>query len=143
MEIGSPNLNSDNDPSTRALLSCCQGLVFVDKKASTVWLIHFALLEYLLAHGELFGMAHLTIAETCLGYLNSQRVGALSTNPSPDLRGTSFLQYSSLYWGIQAKRNLSRCGKQLALKLFDDYNNHVPAKIPLEAQGIYRCAADL
>src|SRR5205807_3411601 len=55
VEIGSPNLDADGVPSIGTLLACCQGLVVVDKKASTVRLIHFTLQEYLLAHPELFG----------------------------------------------------------------------------------------
>jgi len=98
VEIGSPNLNDDDVPSIGTLLTCCQGLVAVDKEASTVRLIHFTLQEYLRTHPELFGTAHATIAETCLSYLNSQQVRALSTSPSPDLQGTPFLEYSSLYW---------------------------------------------
>jgi len=81
VEIGSPNLNTDNVPSTGTLLACCQGLVAIDKKASTVRLIHFTLQEYLRAHPELFGRAHSAMAETCLSYLNSQQVKALSTSP--------------------------------------------------------------
>jgi len=36
IEIGLPDLNSDNIPSIRTLLACCQGLVVIDKEASTV-----------------------------------------------------------------------------------------------------------
>ena len=81
VEIGSPNLNSDNIPSIGTLLYCCQGLVTVDKEASTVRLIHTTLHEYLRAHPELFDTAHSTIAETCLSYLNSQQVKSLSHTP--------------------------------------------------------------
>jgi len=137
VEIGSPNLNADNVPSIGTLLSCCQGLVVVDKKASTVRLIHFTLQEYLKARVELFGAAHATMAETCLSYLNSQEVKALSAGPPPDLRSAPFLEYSSVYWGAHAKRDLSNCAKILALKLFDDYNNQIPTKILLEAQKYY------
>ena len=176
VEIGSPNLNSDNVPSIGTLLACCQGLVAADKEASTIRLIHFTLQEYLRAHPELFG-AHSTIAETCLSYLNSQQVKALSFDPSRDLRNTRplkdcylnsgdsnldweddtiwevddyfvwedsplysdtpFLEYSSLYWGTHAKRNLSDCAKLLALKLFDDYNTHIPAVILLDTLVVY------
>ena len=73
VEIGSPNLNMDNVPSTSTLLACCQGLVVVEKEASTVRLIHVTLQEYLRAHLDLFGPAHSTIAEICLTYLNSQQ----------------------------------------------------------------------
>src|ERR1700761_3723587 len=45
VEIGSPNLNSDNVPSIGTLLACCQGLVTIEKEASSVRLIHFTLQE--------------------------------------------------------------------------------------------------
>ena len=142
VEIGSPNLNTDNVPSIGTLLSCCQGLVVVDKKASIVRLIHFTLQEYLKAQIELFGAAHRTMAETCLSYLNSQQVRALSTIRSLSLRSTPFLKYSSVYWGAHAKRDLSNCAKLLALKLFDDYDNQIPAKILLEEQEDYSPTID-
>ena len=107
VEIGSPNFNTDNVPSIGTLLACCHGLVVVDKEASTVRLIHFTLQEYLRAHSELFGTSHSTMAETCLSYLNSQQVRALSASPRPDLQRTPFVEYSSLYWGAHAKRDLS------------------------------------
>ena len=137
IEIGSPNLNSDNIPSVGTLLACCQGLVAVDKEASTIRLIHFTLQEYLRVHPELFGTAHSTIAETCLSYLNSQQVKTLPTTSFLDLQSTPFLEYSSLYWGIHAKKDLSDCAKLLALKLFDDYSNHISAKILFLQQKRY------
>ena len=135
VEIGSPNLNDDDVPSIGTLLACCQGLVAVDKEASTVRLIHFTLQEYLRAHPEVFGTTHATIAETCLSYLNSQQVRALSTSLSLNLQDTPFLEYSSLYWGVHAKKDLSDCAKLLALKLFDNYNNHISVRTLLEHKG--------
>ena len=117
VEIGSPNLNTDNIPSISTLIACCQGLIVVEKEASAVRSIHFTLQEYLRAHPELFGAAHSTMAETCLSYLNSRQVKAISTSPSPDLQGTPFLEYSSLYWGVHAKRDLSDCAKRLAFSV--------------------------
>jgi len=134
VEIGSADLDGDNVPSIRTLLTCCQGLASVDKETSTVRLIHFTLHEYLCAHPELFSGAHSTIAETCLSYLNSCQVKALPTSPPPDLHGAPFLEYSSRYWGTHAKRDLSDRAKQLALKLFDDYSNHVSTKVFLSAE---------
>ena len=135
VEIGSPNFNTDNVPSIGTLLTCCQGLITMDKEGSTVRLVHFTLQEHLRVHLELFGTAHSVMTETCLSYLNSQQVKALSTRPHPDLRSTPFLEYSSLYWGVHAKRGLSDCAKLLALKLFNDYNNHISTKILLKTQG--------
>ena len=137
IEIGSPNLNTDNIPSIGTLLTCCQGLVVVEKEASTVRLIHFTLQEYLRAHPDLFGPTHSTIAEICLTYLNSQQVRAFSTNPSSDPQHAPFLEYSSLYWGVHAKRDLSDRAKLLALKLFNDHNNHMPTKTLFQAQKPY------
>ena len=133
VEIGSPNLNADGVPSIGTLLSCCQGLIGVDKEASTVRLIHFTLQEYLRAHPEIFGTVHSTMAETCLSYLNSQQARALSTSISPDLQSTPFLEYCSVYWGVHARWDLSDYAKHLALKLFD-CSNHISTKILLEAQ---------
>ena len=135
VEIGSPNLNTDNIPSIGTLLACCQGLVVVEKEAPKVRFIHFTLQEYLQAHPDLFGSAHSTMAETCLSYLNSLQVKSISTSRSSDLSDTLFLEYSSLYWGVHAERDLSDCAKQLALKLFDDYNCHISTKLLLKALG--------
>ena len=137
IEIGSPNLNADNVPSIGTLLACCQGLVVVEKEVSTVRLIHSTLQEYLRAHTDLFGAADSTIAETCLSYLNSQKVKAISTSSSPSLQDIPFLEYSSLYWGVHTKRSLSDCAKQLALKLFDDCNSHISTKILLRAHDVW------
>ena len=71
VEIQSPNFNADNVPSMGTLLTCCQGLVVVEKEASIVRLIHFTLHEHLRDRPNLFGAAHPNIAETCLTYLNS------------------------------------------------------------------------
>ena len=144
VEIGSPDLDADNVPSLGTLLACCQGLVVIDKEASTVRLIHFTLQEYLRAHPELFSTAHSEMAETCLSYLNSRQVKALPASTPPDLQNTPFLEYSSLYWGAHAKRDLSDCAKLLALKLFDDYSNHISSKILFEARGrgVYNVNSD-
>ena len=142
VEIGSPNFNTDNIPSIGTLLACSQGLVVTDKETSTIRLIHFTLQEYLRAHPELFGTAHSTIAETCLSYLNSEEVKALPARPSPDIGGTPFLEYSSQYWGMHAKRELSERGKLLAFKLFDNCNKHPFIDILLKAQGWYLSDVD-
>ena len=143
VEVGLQNVNSDDVPSIGTVLACCQGLVTVDKEAITVRFIHYTLQEYLRIHPELFGRAHSTMAETCLNYLNLQQVTTLSASPSPDLQGTPFLEYSSLYWGTHARRDLSNCAKLLALKLFDNYNNHISSKILLEAQEGYSYTIDV
>jgi len=130
VEIGSADLDGDSVPSIGTVLACCQGLVSVNEKASTVRLIHFTLQEYLRAHPKLFNGAHSTMAETCLSFLSSHWVKALSASPFPVC--PPFLKYSSLCWGVHAKRDLSDCATQLALNLFNDYNNHISTEILLD-----------
>jgi len=42
-----------------------------------------------------------------------------------------------MYRGMHAKGSLSDCAKLLALKLFDDYNNHISTQILLKTQESY------
>jgi len=133
VEIGSPDLNQDNIPPISTLLGCCQGLVIVDKRASKVRLIHFSLKEYLCARPDLFAGAHSTMAETCLTYLNSQHVNSIPLRLD-DIQKVPFLEYSSVYWGVHAKRELSDRAKSFAIKLFSQYSNHISARALLEDQ---------
>jgi len=107
VEIGSPNLNTDNIPSVGTMLTCCQGLVSVDKGASAVRLIHFTLQECLRAHPEFFGRAHSAMAETCPSYLNSRQVKALSAHPSPELHVAPFRILLSI-WGNARQKGIFR-----------------------------------
>ncbi|KAG0642019.1 hypothetical protein HOY80DRAFT_1038049 [Tuber brumale] len=132
IEIGNADLGSGNVPSKGTLLGCCQGLVIMDRESSTARLIHSTLRDYLRTHPDYFVNAHSTIAETCLTYLNSQQVKDLSATPSPDVHDTPFLNYASRYWGTHAKMELSKNAKSLALQLFDQYHDHVSARLLLE-----------
>jgi len=132
VEIGSAHCNNDNVPSIRTVLSCCQGLAMVDKEGSTVRLIHYTLYEYLTSHRHLFESPHSTIAETCLTYLNSHQVMALSGSRILKAQCPPFLEYSSLYWGAHTKMELSDSGKTLALRLFGQYQCHISIRLLLE-----------
>jgi len=129
VQLGSTDFDVGNIPSMSALVNCCQGLITVDKEASTVRLIHFTLQEYLSAHRDLFIKPHSAMAEICLTYLNSQHVKALSTAHSPDARKTPFLQYCSVFWGVHAKKELSDYGRSLALNLLKDDYSQIPTKL--------------
>ena len=118
VEIGSVDFNAGNVPSISTLVGCCQGLITVDKEASTVRLVHLTLQEYLSAHHDiLFSRPHSTMTEICLTYLNSRQVKALSTAASLDTKNTPFLEYCSVYWGVHGKRELSDCARSLVLEL--------------------------
>ena len=138
VQVGSADFDVGSIPSMPTLVNCCQGLITVDKEASTVRLIHFTLQEYLSFHPDIFSKPHSAMGEICLTYLNSQSVKALSTSPYPviqnapflktfsaywgvhDTRNAPFLNYCSAYWGVHAKRELSDCGRLLALELLKE-----------------------
>jgi len=123
VQLGSADFDAGNIPSMSTLVNCCQGLITVDKEASTVRLIHFTLQEYLSAHPDIFIKPHSVMAEICLTYLNSKQVKTLSTTHSPDTQNPPFLEYCSAYWGVHAKKELSDYGRSLALELLkEDYS---------------------
>jgi len=140
IELGSADFNSGNIPSIATLVSCCQGLITVDKEASTVRLIHFTLKEHFSTHPDIFGRPHSVMAEICLTYLNSQQVKAL---PVPGfgrayaLRDQNpFLVYCSLYWGVHAKQDFSDGARSLAMQLLQEYDGHVSAYFLAEHIGV-------
>jgi len=131
VELGSTDFNFNNVPSLSILVSCCQGLITVDKEASTVRLIHSTLQEYLSAHPDMFSRPHSAMAEICLTYLSSQQVKALSTAPPSDTDNIPFLEYCSVYWGVHAKRELSDYARSLALNLCREHYGHISTKFLL------------
>jgi len=132
VEIGATNCNIDNVSSIQTVLSCCQGLIMVDKEGSTVRLIHHTLQEYLESHRNPFPSPHSTIAETCLTYLNSQHVIALSRSHVEKALHPPFLEYSSLYWGVHMKKEHSHSVEALALRLLSSCKGHVSIKLLLD-----------
>jgi len=138
VEIGSADINTNNVPSIRTVLACCQGLVAVDKGSSTVRLIHFTLKEYLSNQTDLFDRPHSKIAETCLTYLNFQSIKDLSASPFRNLRGTPFLDYSSIHWGAHMRIEFSDHSRCLALDLLDQYDHHISAELLWESTHPWR-----
>ena len=128
IRIGSNNFDNDDTPAASTLIGCCEGLATIEKGTSTVRLIHFTLQEYLCTHPDLFDRVHATMAETCLAYLNLQRVNDLPTSPHPNPRDTLFLEYSSLYWGTHMRMEHSDLAKTFALKLLDRFDSHISTK---------------
>ena len=78
VEEGSMDLNTRNIPAIETLLTCCLGLVTVEKSSSTVRPVHYTLQEYLSRNPGLFIKPHSAIAEICLTYLNFRQVKGIS-----------------------------------------------------------------
>ena len=132
VQLGSTDFDVGNIPSISTVVSCCQGLISVDKEGSTVRLIHFTLQEFLSTRPDILGDPHSAIAEVCLTYLSSQQVNALWSSPSSDAAKTPFLGYCSIYWGVHAKRELSDYGRSLALELLKEDYGPISTKLLLE-----------
>ena len=129
VEIGSAGIKTDNVPSIWPMLYCCQGLVTVGEESSTIQLIHFTLKEYLCDNAHLFSRAHSKMAETCLTCLNFQTIKSFNARNFPITRGMlPFLEYSSSYWGIHMRIELSDRPRSLALDFLRGYHNHISAK---------------
>ena len=129
VEIGSTNLNPDRIPPVETLLSSCLGFLVIDRETSVVRLIHFTFREYLHAHFDLFGQSHSIMAETCLTYLNFSAIKEISPTLSAQPQSAPFLNYSSLYWGVHAKRGASRDVVPLALQIFSQIESHISTKL--------------
>ena len=141
IELGSTYFNVLNMPSIMTLMNCCQGLITVDKEASTVQLVHFTLREYLSAHPDIFTGSHSGMAEICLTYLNCPQVKVLSADSLDNLYtlmdDNRFLAYCSLYWGVHAKNHLSNCAMSLDLQLLSEYDGHISAPSLVEQVWSY------
>ena len=129
VEIGSTDLNPERIPSVETLLSSCLGFIVIDRETSAVRLIHFTLWEHLPARPDLFGPAHSIMAETCLTYLNFQAIKDISPRRRAPPRSTPFLNYSSLYWGVHARREASRSVVSLTLRVFGQIESHISTRL--------------
>ena len=128
VDLETIDLDPENIRSEDVIIASCLGLVAVDQETLTVQPIHHTLQEYLSSPGILPN-AHKTLAQTCLAYLNSDRVKRLPANWIPNPRDMPFFEYSSIYWGSHAKMDLSDRVKSLALKLLTRYDSHVSATL--------------
>ena len=139
VRLGSTDFDVGNIPSMSTLVNCCQGLITIDKEASTVRLIHFTLQEYLSSRPDVFSKPHSVMAEICLTYLNSQSVKALQTALFPDTQKAPYLKYCSVYWGVHAKKELSGCGRSLALELLKENYGLASTRLLLEQVTDFYC----
>ena len=112
--LGSDTFRFDVDRLIELVLGYSQGLVTLDKKASTLRLRHFTLRDHLCEYLGIFDVAHSKIAGVCLTYLNSK-----GSERIPE--GTLLGQYASSYWVTHARRQTTSSVRSLALRFLTDY----------------------
>jgi len=131
VEVGSGDLDPDDIPALRILLSSCLGLATVEESSSTVRLVHATLQEHLSRIPALLQNPHSTIAEVCLTYLNFGCVRDLSPTLESAPSATPLLEYASYYWGEHTRKGMTKNVKSLALKLLDRFDEHISAQLLL------------
>ena len=129
VKIGSAELNPENIPALRTLLSSCLGLLTVEASSSTVRFLHFTLKEHLSNDATLFPSLHSTIAEVCLTYLNFRSVRELSPTLDSAPSTMPLLEYASFYSGAHGQRELTEKIVELGRRLFDIWNNHISSHL--------------
>jgi len=131
VESESTDLDRENIPALRTLLSSSLGLVTIEASSSTLRLVHFTLQEHLLSDSTLFHSSHSTIAEACLTYLNYQCVRDLSPTLRSPPATMPLLEYASYYWGEHTKKGMTEILKILALRLLNKFEEHISAQLIL------------
>jgi len=131
VEVGSGDLDPDDIPALRILLSSCLGLATVEESSSTVRLVHTTLQEHLSRIPTLLQNPHSTIAEICLTYLNFGCVRDLSPTLESAPSTMPLLEYASYYWAEHTKKGMTENVKLLALKLLDRFDEHISAHLLL------------
>ncbi|RPA98307.1 ankyrin [Choiromyces venosus 120613-1] len=137
VQPGLEDLNHENQPTIRTILSCGLGLITLDSSSATVRLVHFTLQEYIVANPTLFHSPHSLVAEVCLTYLNYQSIRDLSPTLSSPPPTTPFLEYASRYWGAHARRETNQSVKELAIRLLEQFETHVASALLLWNNPVY------
>ena len=130
VEIGSGDLDPENVPALRTVLSSCLGLITVEGSfLPTIRLAHFTLKEYLSGDPTLFHSPHSAIAEVCLTYLNFGFVRDLSPRLRCAPSTTPLLEYASVHWWRHTRREVTESIKILALRLLDRFDEHISVQL--------------
>jgi len=106
IEPGSTNFDVQDMPSIMIQISCRQGLIIVDKEASTVRLVHFTLREYHSANADIFTRPHLEMAKICLTYVSCEfptGQGPFSRNLGRSLFPHRRQPFSALFFSLRGR----------------------------------------
>jgi len=129
--IGSTDPNPDLIPSMEALLASCFGLVTVDEGEPTVHLMHITPEEYLDSCPEVFQNSSTVMTEICVTYLKFNCIRKLPF-PLDHRQKYTFLWHASYHWSHYARNQTTEGVKWHALRLLDEFDSHISAKLPLD-----------
>ncbi|KAF2629421.1 hypothetical protein BU25DRAFT_389615 [Macroventuria anomochaeta] len=108
VETGEAEIDPDNVPNIKDLVSVCAGLVVVDRESAIIRLVHYTTQEYFERTVNVWypgGQLH--IATTCLTYLSFSAFqgGSSSTDEEFEerLQQNKFLDYAAKHWGRHAR----------------------------------------
>jgi hypothetical protein len=108
VETEKPELDKDNIPETKGILSVCAGLVTVDKESNIIRLVHHTTQEYFeRTKKEWFPHAGDDITTTCVTYLSFRTFenGFCTTDEEFDerLQSNRLYDYAARNWGHHAR----------------------------------------
>ena len=129
VEIGSADLDPENIPALRTLLSSCLGLLKFEGSSSIVRPVHFTLKEHLSSDPTLFHSSHSAIAGVCLTYLNFRSVRNLSPTLNSAPSTMPLLEYASFYCGVHITRGMTENVKLLALEFLEVFHEHISIRL--------------
>ena len=124
---GQKSTNIRLRPSTEMIISCCRGLVVIDKTTFQPRFIHSAIHDYLQSHKtELFPDGQDLIARTCLTCLLTTPFDGGPCEEERDLQdritGTAFTWYAAVNWCHHAKSTSNQMLLERSLELLNDHN---------------------
>ncbi|KAL2144486.1 hypothetical protein VTI28DRAFT_9061 [Corynascus sepedonium] len=108
VEMGETELDPDNIPEVKDIVSICAGLVTVDEESNIIRLVHYTTQEYFVrTWKEWFSNAQADITDTCAKYLSfsSFKSGSCHTDAEFEdrLRLNQLYDYAARYWGEHAR----------------------------------------
>ena len=114
VEVGEPELNKENLPHIKDIVSVCAGLVTVDEESNTIRLVHYTTQEYFeRTQGKWFPNAETYITAICVTYLSFRvfESGFCQTDAEFEerLRSNQLYDYAAHYWGNHARKALTLC----------------------------------
>ena len=108
--------------SEKMMVSCCLGLVTVDKKSSVIRLVHYSVQEFFRENQiRLWPLGQQSVAELAISYLSSDAFAQGSCREESELVALihrhPFAKYAARFWGKHVRNAQSQAVDDFALRL--------------------------